>query len=83
MSPKFAQVRAEALELSEEERIRLAEELYDSVEETDGTTEEIEAAWGEEIANRVESFERGEATLVDGEQSSRRVREKLRARYAR
>jgi hypothetical protein len=37
VSPKFAQVRAVALELTEEERIRLAEDLYESVEESDGT----------------------------------------------
>lgn len=74
VSPKFAQVRADALELAEEERLRLAEELYESVEESDGTPEEIEAAWGEEIADRVEQLERGEAKLVDGKEVFRRIR---------
>ena len=73
MSPKFAQVRAVALELTEEERIRLAEDLYESVEESDGTPEEIEAAWSEEIADRVEAFERGEVETIDGEEVFRRI----------
>jgi putative addiction module component (TIGR02574 family) len=74
VSPKFAQVRAVALELTEEERIRLAEDLYESVEESDGTPEEIEAAWSEEIADRVEAFERGEVETIDGEEVFRRIR---------
>ena len=73
MSPKFAQVRAVALELTEEERIRLAEDLYESVEESDGTPEEIEAAWSEEIADRVEAVERGEVETIDGEEVFRRI----------
>jgi putative addiction module component (TIGR02574 family) len=74
VSPKFAQVRAVALELTEEERIRLAEDLYESVEESDGTPEEIEAAWSEEIADRVEAFERGQVETIDGEEVFRRIR---------
>ena len=77
MSPKFAQVRAVALELTEEERIRLAEDLYESVEESDGTPEEIEAAWSEEIADRVEAFERGEVETIDGEEVFRRIRAQI------
>ena len=72
-------MRAVALELTEEERIRLAEELYESVEESDGTPEEIEAAWSEEIADRVEAFERGEVETIDGEEVFRRIR----AQYGR
>ena len=74
VSPKFAQLRSEALELPEEERVRLADELYESVEESDGTPEEIEAAWAEEIADRAEQLERGEAKLVDGREVFRRIR---------
>ena len=74
VSPKFAQVRSDALALTEQERARLADELYGSIEEGDGTPEEIEAAWNEEIVRRVQAFERGELDSVDGEEVFRRIR---------
>lgn len=79
MSPKFTELRAEVLQLPEEERLRLAEELFESVEESEGTPEEIEAAWNEEIVRRVQAFERGEVDTVDGEEVFRRIR----AEYSR
>ncbi len=53
----------------------LALELRESVEAAD-SPEEIEAAWREEIARRLQSLEDGTAVLVDGEESSRRIRAK-------
>ena len=79
MSPKFAQVRAVALELSEDERIRLAEDLYASVEEPDGTPDEIDAAWAEEITRRLKKLDDGTAVLHDGEE----VFQRLMAKYAK
>ena len=76
VSPKFAQVRSDALELTDEERARLADELYESVEESDGTPEEIAAAWGEEIARRLKKLDDGTAVLIDGAEHERRLRAK-------
>jgi len=81
VSPRFAQVRSDALALTEEERARLADELYDSIGEADGTPEEIEAAWGEEIARRLKKLDDGTALLHDAGEVSREIREKLRARH--
>jgi putative addiction module component (TIGR02574 family) len=81
VSPKFAQIRSEALELTKEERVRLAEELFDSAEEADGAPEEIEAAWGEEIARRLKKLDDGTAVLHDAAVVSREIRDKLRARH--
>ena len=77
MSPKFAQVRSEALGLTEEERARLAEDLQESLQR-DGWPEGLHPAWREEIVRRAREVERGEADLVDGEEALQR----LRAKYA-
>ena len=79
MSPKFAQLRTEALELAEHERVRLARDLLESVEPADGTPDEIEAAWSEEIARRLDEYDRGEAELVDGKELARRIRAEYRS----
>ena len=76
MSPKFAQVRAEALELAEEERARLAEELQVSLQSGGGWPEDLHPAWREEIVRRAQEVERGEADLVDGDEALRRLRAK-------
>lgn len=80
VSPKFAELRTEALQLPEKERLRLAEELFESVGEG-AQPPELSPAWKAEIARRLKSIEDGTAVLLDGEESSRRIREKLRARH--
>jgi putative addiction module component (TIGR02574 family) len=75
MTSRARKLLEEALALPKEERLLIAAELQDSVEESD-SPEEIEAAWHEEIVKRVQSIEDGTAVLVDGEESSRRIRAK-------
>jgi len=77
VSPKFAQVRSEALELTEDERARLAEDLQVSLQR-DGWPENLHPTWREEIVRRAQEVQHGEADLVDGEEALRR----LRAKYA-
>jgi putative addiction module component (TIGR02574 family) len=64
MNKRVASIIEEARKLSPEEReellIRLRHEFED--EGSDGTPEEIEAAWIEEVERRVGAFERGETT---------------------
>lgn len=50
-----------ARSLPPEERIRLAEELLSSVQDSD---EEVEAAWEEEIKRRLDEVESGTAKLI-------------------
>lgn len=75
MSSRARKILEEALTLPKEERLLIAGELQESVEATD-SAEDIEAAWDEEIAQRVQSIEDGTAVLIDGEESSRRARAK-------
>lgn len=77
MSPKFAQVRSDALELTEEERARLAEELFESVEEG-AEPPELSPEWKAEIARRLKSIEDGTAVLLDGDEVMRELRAKYR-----
>ena len=64
MNTRVKLIIEEARKLTTEERaelmLRLQHEFDD--EAADGTPEEIEAAWMEEIERRVAAFERGETT---------------------
>ena len=75
MTSRARKLLEEALTLPKEERLLIAAELQDSVHESDSTAE-VEAAWHEEIVQRVQSLQDGTAVLVDGEESSRRIRTK-------
>jgi putative addiction module component (TIGR02574 family) len=54
----LAEVEQQARTLSPEERARLAEVLLESLQ--DGALREIEAAWQQEIEERVAAYDRGE-----------------------
>jgi putative addiction module component (TIGR02574 family) len=78
VSPRFAELRDEALQLPEQDRLRLAEELFESVEDG-GPLPDLSPAWKAEIVRRVERLKRGEVTALDGDE----VYDRLRAKYAR
>ncbi len=78
MTSHARKILEEALALPKEERLLIAAELHQSVEDSD-SPEEIQAAWLDEIAERVQSIADGTAELVDGSDVSRRIR----ARYGR
>jgi putative addiction module component (TIGR02574 family) len=61
--------------LPPEERIRLAEELLSSVQDSD---EEIEASWAEEIERRLEEVENGTAKLIPAEEVFAEIRRLLK-----
>jgi putative addiction module component (TIGR02574 family) len=75
VSPRFAELRAEALQLPEDERLRLAEELFESVEGAQPS--ELSPAWKAEISRRLKSIEDGTAVLHDHND----VMRELRAKY--
>lgn len=64
MNQRIRQIIDEARKLSPEERAELMQEL-DAEFGSEGTPEEIAAAWDEEIARRIAAAERGETTSED------------------
>ena len=75
MSSLIDELSRKARALPPEERIRLAEELISSVQDSD---EEIEAAWAEEIERRLEEVENGTAKLIPAEEVFADIRRLLK-----
>jgi putative addiction module component (TIGR02574 family) len=75
MSSLIDELSRKARALPPEERIRLAEELLSSVQDSD---EEIEAAWAEEIERRLEEVENGTAKLIPAEEVFAEIRRLLK-----
>ena len=61
----------QALSLSPEERVQLAEELLATVQDVDA---EVEAAWDEEIKRRVAEIDNGTAKLIPAEEVFAEIR---------
>jgi hypothetical protein len=67
MNKRVTAIVEEAKKLTRRERL----ELFDRLEaeflgdEGDGTPEEVEAAWMQEVQRRIAKAERGETTFVD------------------
>lgn len=80
MNKRVKSIIEEARQLTPEEReellLRLRLEFED--EGAEGTPEEIEAAWIEEVERRIERAERGETTFSPSEDVFARIRERLR-----
>ena len=80
MNQRVRMIVDEARKLSREER----REMFDLLEaefagdQGDGTPEEIEAAWLEEVRQRIARSERGDATFVDAEEVLARARKLIR-----
>jgi len=75
MSSLIDELSRKARSLPPEERIRLAEELLSSVQDSD---EEIEAAWEEEIKRRLDDVENGTAKLIPAEEVFAEIRRLLK-----
>jgi len=73
MSSRFATIEAEALKLSPEERVSLADHLLASV----GSKGEVEDAWSAEIDRRLADVEAGRTVLVPVEEAIQRARRAL------
>jgi putative addiction module component (TIGR02574 family) len=65
MSSSLHQIVEQARSLSAEDRAKLAECMLESLH---NSIEEIEAAWSEEIALRIEAFEQGDISSYSAEQ---------------
>jgi putative addiction module component (TIGR02574 family) len=71
----MAVLRKDALKLPVEDRIRLAEDVLESID--DFASAEIRAAWDEEITRRVEDIESGEVKAIPSSEVHKSVREAL------
>ena len=72
MTTQAKELTKQALALSPEERVKLADRLIASVD--DFASPEIEAAWQEEITRRVAEIEKGQAQLIPAEEVHRKAR---------
>jgi putative addiction module component (TIGR02574 family) len=71
-------VRADALKLAEPDRAELARELVASL---DGTTDaDAGKAWEAEILRRISEIDAGTARLIDREEFSKRLRDRMHRR---
>jgi putative addiction module component (TIGR02574 family) len=59
VSMTLEELREKALQLPPHERIELAEDLFESVDDEDPAA--VEAAWADEIQRRAEDFDAGRA----------------------
>ncbi|MGK3987387.1 addiction module protein [Sorangium sp. So ce136] len=66
-------VLAVALRLSAEDRAAVAAALIQSLDEPEQTTEEVEAAWAEEIQQRLADVDAGVVTPVPWPEARRRI----------
>jgi putative addiction module component (TIGR02574 family) len=65
MASSLQQIEEQARSLSAEDRAKLAECMLESLHTS---IEEIEAAWSEEIAMRIDAFEKGDISAYPAEQ---------------
>jgi putative addiction module component (TIGR02574 family) len=74
MSPTSNQLYESALSLSNDERARLADRLWESL---DGDTrEEVAEAWAAEISRRIAAADRGEVKFLSHEEVWQRLEAK-------
>ena len=74
-NPPLEKVRSEALELTDEERAKLAHDLVASL---DGEIEvNADQEWDLEVSRRLAEIDSGTAVLIDRAEFSRRLRERL------
>jgi putative addiction module component (TIGR02574 family) len=80
MNHRVRTIVEEARKLTPEERRELFDvlEVEFASEASDGTPEEIEAAWRDEVERRIAAAERGETTFVEAEEVLARMRQLIR-----
>lgn len=76
--PTAEQLFEQALRLPKDQRLRLAEQLCESVKD-EGWPADVHPAWRAEIDRRLESLKAGTAVVIDGEEHLRRLRDKYGA----
>jgi putative addiction module component (TIGR02574 family) len=77
MNERVRAIVEEARKLTSEERRELVD-LLEAELTDEGSPEEIEAAWLEEVERRIAAAERGDTTFVDAEEVLSRMRQLIR-----
>jgi putative addiction module component (TIGR02574 family) len=77
MNDRVLAIVEEARKLTSQERRELVE-LLEAELADEGTPEEIEAAWVEEVERRIAAAERGETAFVDADEVLTRMRQLIR-----
>ncbi|HEV7796567.1 MAG TPA: addiction module protein [Pyrinomonadaceae bacterium] len=72
----LASIQKEIFRLDSEERAMLIDLLWESLDE--GRIKEVEAKWASESEDRIDAFERGELSAVDGPDALHDLRSSLR-----
>ena len=72
----LASIRKEIFQLDSQERARLIDLLWESLDES--RIKEIEAKWASESEERIDAFDRGELSAIDGPAALRDLRSSLR-----
>lgn len=75
MTDLIEELTAKARALPRAERVRLAEDLLSTVQESD---DETDAAWDAEIQRRIAEIDAGTATLIPAEEAFAQVRRLLK-----
>jgi putative addiction module component (TIGR02574 family) len=66
------QILRSVLELPERERAEVARDILESLDQ--GETEEVAAAWAQEVAQRIQDLTHGNATTMPADEAFDRVR---------
>jgi putative addiction module component (TIGR02574 family) len=80
MPHSFEEVRQIAHELPDDQRILLANDLYESVEDDQEETTEIEATWADEIDRRLAGIDSGAVKTIPLEEMLARMDARILAR---
>jgi putative addiction module component (TIGR02574 family) len=75
MTKQALELLQKALALSDEERASLAASLLESLDSP--ADENVEAAWNEEIARRIDDFDSGKAKTIPWEEVRARIASRL------
>jgi len=71
----LASIQEEIIQLDPNERAKLIDLLWESLDET--RVKEIEAKWAAESEDRIDAYERGELQAVDGPTALKDIRSSL------
>ena len=71
----LASIQEEIIQLDPNERAKLIDLLWESLDET--RVKEIEAKWAAESEDRIDAYERGELAAVDGPTALKDIRSSL------
>jgi uncharacterized membrane protein YdbT with pleckstrin-like domain len=78
MNDRVRTILDQARQLTAKERQELLDLLeVEFASDSEGTPEEVEAAWLDEVERRIEAAERDGTTFIDFDEAMRRARERI------